>query len=201
MTFVGVDSRSPCRAPSRSTADRVAGAWHHSRPVVRRSMAAACATSVALVVSTRLTAVLTLATAIVGVLLATAALVDSHEHRLPNRLLAVAMVVALTGAVLSIDLSVVRDSLLGMTVAAGLMLLVRLIRGVGMGDVKMAGVVGASVGAVTNGLLGAATAIGIAAFAASGYGLIARRQRIALGPSLWLGWVSVFALVSIGWPS
>ena len=100
---------------------------------------------------------------------------------------------------MSIDFTVVRSALLGMAVAAGLMLLVRLARGVGMGDVKMASVVGASVGAVTNGLLAAPIAIAVAALAAATYGLMARRQRLAMGPSLWLGWASAFAFVSIGW--
>ena len=201
MTFIGVDSRSPCRAPVRSTADRVAAAWHHSQPIARRSMVAACATSVAVALLMQVTTVLAATTAAVGVLLAAAALVDSHERRLPNRLLAISLVVALVGAALSIDLAVVWSSLLGIAIAAGLMLVVRLSRGVGMGDVKMAGVVGASVGAGTGVALAASISIAIAALTAATYGLIARRQRIALGPSLWLGWVSAFALVSIGWLS
>ncbi len=200
MTFVGVDNRSPCRAPVRSTADRVTAAWHHSPPLARRSMTAACATSVALAFAAmRVTAVLALTTATVGVLLATAAFVDSHERRVPNRLLAVALVVALAGATQTNDLAIVRNSLLGLVIAVGLMLLVRLTRGVGMGDVKMAGVVGASVGAVASGLHAAPVAIAISAFAAATYGHVAGRQKIALGPSLWLGWASAFALVSIGW--
>ena len=201
MTFVGIDSRSPCRAPVRSTADRLVAAWHHSQPIARRSMVAASVTSVAVALSMHLTAVLAASTAAVGVLLAAAALVDSHERRLPNRLLIASLVVALAGAALSIELAVVRSSLLGMAVAGGLMLVVRLSRGVGMGDVKMASVVGASVGAGTGAALGAFISIAIAALAAATYGLIARRQRIALGPSLWLGWVSALALVSIGWLS
>ena len=144
---------------------------------------------------------LALTTATVGVLLAAAAFVDSHERRIPNRLLAAALVVALAGAAMTINLIIVRNSLLGMGVAVGLMLVVRLTRGVGMGDVKMAGVVGASAGANTNGLVAAPVAIGVGAFAAAIYGVVAHRQRIALGPSLWVGWVSVFALVSIGWLS
>lgn len=190
-------NRRPCRAPVRSTADRVVAAWRHSHPIARRSLLAACVTSVALAVSLRITAIVASSTAAVGVLLAAAALVDLHERRLPNRLLAAALASALGGALLTTDGAVVLDALLGMVIAGALMLCVRLTRGVGMGDVKMAAVVGASAGASTTSLLAPTTAIAIAALAASAYGLIAKRQRLPLGPSLWFGWVSAIALVSI----
>ena len=144
-------------------------------------------------------------TAAVGVVLALAALVDVHEHRLPNQLLATASLFVLGGVVLSRDALLLRNSLVGMTFGGGLMLLVRLSRGVGMGDVKMACIVGASAGAATSTLLVAPIAIAIAAFSAAVFGLLAKRRRLALGPSLWLGWAAATtlftALPSKGWLS
>jgi len=135
-------------------------------------------------------------TATVGVLLAIAAFVDAHERRLPNRLLAVALAVTLVGAVLSLAGVVVVEAVVGMVIAGALMLCVRLARGVGMGDVKMAVVVGASVGASTTTVLAAPTAIASAAFAAATYGFIANRRQLPLGPSLWFGWA--VTLVAFG---
>ena len=138
-------------------------------------------------------------TATVGVLLAGAAFVDSHERRLPNRLLAIALALALGGAVLSLTRAVILEAVVGMVIAGVLMLCVRLARGVGMGDVKMAAVVGASVGASTTTVLAAPIAIAIAAFTAATYGFIANRRRLPLGPSLWIGWA--VTLVATGWLS
>lgn len=189
----------------RSTSDRVIIAWSHSGPLARHLMVAACATSVALVVPVRSTPVVATATAAVGVLLAAAALVDSHERRLPNQLLTAAMITAFFGAILSTDAMVVRSAFLGMTIAGALMLLVRLTRGIGMGDVKMAAVVGASASAITTTSFAAPIAIAAAALAAATYGFITRRRRVAFGPSLWVGWASALVLVtalpSNGWLS
>lgn len=189
----------------RSTSDRVTIAWNHARPLARHLMVAACATSVALELPVRSSAAVACATAAVGVLLAAAALVDIHERRLPNQLLTAALAVALVGATLSTEVIVVRSALLGMIIAGALMLLVRVTRGVGMGDVKMAAVVGASVSASTTTLVAAPIAIAAAAFAAAMYGFITSRPRVALGPSLWVGWASALVLVtalpSNGWLS
>lgn len=198
-------SRRRCRVPVRSTPDRVAIAWRHSQPLTRHSMVAACATSVALVLPMQSPSVVAGTTATVGVLLAAAALVDVHERRLPNRLLALALLAAVGGAVLSTDVAIVRAALVGMVLAGALLLLAHLSRGVGMGDVKMAAVVGASTCAGTGKLLSAPVAIAMAAFAAAGYGFIANRRRVALGPALWFGWASALTLATVlnssGWLS
>ncbi len=196
--------RRPCRAPVRSTSDRVLAAWHHSCTFARHSLMAACATSVALGVSLRVSVIVACTTATVGALLATAAFVDAHERRLPNRILAMACSFALGGALLSIDSAVVLNALLGLIVAGGLMLCVRMTRGVGMGDVKMAAVVGASAGTCTTSLAAAAAAIAIAAFAGAAYGFVSDRRRVPFGPSLWFGWAATVALASLiptGWLS
>ncbi len=188
--------RRPCRAPVRSTADRVSVAWHHSHPLARHSLVAAFATSFALALSMRVPAIVAGTTAMVGALLAVAALVDAHQRRLPNRLLVTAMAFALGGAVLSFDGAVVVNAVLGMLVAGGLLLSVRLTRGIGMGDVKMAAVVGASAGASTTSMLAAPVAIAIAALAGAAYGSVTNRHRVPLGPSLWLGWAAILVVHS-----
>lgn len=138
-------------------------------------------------------------------MLALAALVDVHEYRLPNQLLATASLLLLGSVVLSRDALLMRDSLVGAILGGGLMLLVRLSRGVGMGDVKMACIVGASVGIAARTLFAAPIAIALAAFSAAVFGLLARRRRLALGPSLWFGWAAATtlfaALPSKGWLS
>ena len=185
------------RAEPATTADRVAAAWTDSHPVARRAVFAACVSAVAasLVVPAPTTVRWGIAAA--GVLLAVASLVDVHEHKLPNRLLLAALLAAACGAVASLDRDVIVASLVGMVLAGGLMLLVRLSRGVGMGDVKMAAVVGASTGGVA--LTAAPLAVAIAALVAGVYGLLAHRRRVPLGPALWLGWALALAFSAAGW--
>lgn len=189
--------RRTCRVAPRSTGERVTVAWHHARPLERHSLIAACITSIALVISLRPDAIVAGANAIVGVLLATAALVDTHERRLPNRLLVHAFGLSIFGSLVSFDGAVIAASFLGLILSGGLMLSVRLTRGVGMGDVKMAAVVGASVGASTASLFASAIAVAVAATAAAAYGLVANRKRVPLGPSLWFGWAATLALVAL----
>jgi prepilin signal peptidase PulO-like enzyme (type II secretory pathway) len=126
--------------------------------------------------------------------------VDAHEYRLPNGLLAAALLVSLSVPAVALDPNLLGDASLGMFLGGGLMLLVHLSHGVGIGDVKMAAAVGASLGGVSGlPVLAVPIAIAIAAFAAATYGLFAHRQRLAIGPSLWFGWASVLALTSLGW--
>lgn len=77
------------------------------------------------------------------------------------------------------------------------MLVVHLSRGVGLGDVKLAAVVGASCG--TSALAAAPLAIAVAAIAAAATGLLTRRTRLPLGPSLWAGWAVATAAAGAGW--
>jgi len=166
-------------------------------------LVAACATAVCL--GTTLPAPLPArwAAAVTGALLALAALVDLREHKLPNRLLGGALAVSgLGSSVVALgagQLEWVVRAFLGLLLAGGLMLLVRCTRGVGMGDVKMAGVVGASCGGVS--LVAAPLAIATAALLAAGYGLLARRTHLPLGPALWAGWATVMVAMAAGWLS
>lgn len=185
------------RAQPGHTSDRVIHAWSAAHMVTRRSVAAACLTAIAPAVllpgqiATRVALVAT------GVMLALAALVDVHEQKLPNRLLAVALMFTIAGALASLQLAVMVRCAAGLLLGGGLLLLVRLVRGVGMGDVKMAGVVGASVASFH--LLAAPAAIAVAAFSASAFAVATRRQRLVLGPALWLGWASTLLTLAMRW--
>jgi leader peptidase (prepilin peptidase)/N-methyltransferase len=179
------------------TAERVDRAWAAAHPVTRRAVVAAGATALALGSVAPAVAGVRLAISMTGLLLALAALVDVHEHRLPNRLLAAALIVSVAGAVATTNPRVVVATVLGVLAAGVPMLLVRLTRGIGMGDVKMAAVVGASTGAVS--LVAAPAAIALAAFTGGAYGVLARRRRIAMGPALWLGWAVALGAAAAGW--
>jgi leader peptidase (prepilin peptidase)/N-methyltransferase len=181
------------------TTDRVVVAWVEAHPVVRRAVLAATVTSGALGSALHMPHIMGWSVAVVGAVLAMAALVDMREHKLPNRLLGAAAVLTCIGVLSTASAAVMFSAVSGMVLAGGLMLLVRAIRGVGMGDVKMAAVVGASTGATA--LMAAPLAIAVAAFAAALYGLVARRQRLPLGPALWAGWALSLAAVAAGWLS
>ena len=101
------------------------------------------------------------------------------------------------GWVAALDGQLVARSIAGALVAGGALLIVHLGRGVGLGDVKMAAVVGAAAGMVA--FAAAPIAIVVAAVSASAYGALARRPSLALGPALWFGWAIAVASASAGW--
>ena len=187
------------RVAPAGTTDRVVAAWADAHPVTRRAVAAACVTSAALGSAVSAPTTVRWSIAVVGVVLAVAAMVDVQEHKLPNRLLLGALTSVTVGVLATSNVALAVSVALGMLLAGGLMLLVRLTRGVGMGDVKMAAVVGASVGAVE--LMAAPIAVAVAAFAAASFGVITRRQRLPLGPALWLGWAVALGACAAGWLS
>ena len=178
------------RTESFATLHRVARAWERTGVPARLGWCAAAAASVAIATGAGAPPLLT---ATVGVLLGTAALVDVAEHRLPNQLLLGAAVTAILAAVIRGDAA---PAVIGAVVAGGLLLAVRLVRGLGMGDVKMAAVIGAAV--APRALVAAPVAIAVAALAAGVTGLVSGRARRALGPALWLGW-AVALVVPMGW--
>ena len=187
------------RVAPAGTTDRVVAAWADAHPVTRRAVAAACVTSAALGSAVSASTTVRWSIAVVGVVLAVAAMVDVQEHKLPNRLLLGALASVSLGVMGASNVALAASATLGMLLGGGLMLLVRLTRGVGMGDVKMAAVVGASVGAVE--LMAAPIAVAVAAFAAASFGVISRRQRLPLGPALWLGWAVALGACAAGWLS
>ena len=132
-------------------------------------------------------------TAITGVALACAALVDVHEQRLPNALVALAALATAWGAAATGSLA---SAAVGAAIGGGLLLAVRLQRGLGMGDVKVGAVVGAVAGA--RAVVVAPVAIAVVAALASAWGLLTHRRQLPLGPALWVGWL-VAATVPKGW--
>ena len=187
------------RVTPACTTDRVFAAWAGAHTVLRRAVLAACVTSAALCSVVPAPTAVRFSIAAAGVVLAIAAMVDVREHKLPNRLLLGALAAVVAGVLMAAFVGVIVTATVGMLLGGGLMLLVYLTRGVGMGDVKMAGVVGASVGAVE--LRAVPVSIAVAAIVAATYGLVAHRQRVPLGPALWLGWAVSLAASAAGWMS
>lgn len=186
-------------AQPASTADRVAAAWADAHPLLRGTAIAAGATAAALSTAVPAPQSVRWGIVAVGAVLAAAATVDVAEHKLPNRLLVAALALAYTSVLAAADWALMVSAVSGLVIAGGLMLLVRLTRGIGMGDVKMAAVVGASVGAVN--VRAAPIAIAVAALAAATYGFLSHRTRLPLGPALWLGWGVSLAASAAGWLS
>jgi len=180
-------------AISDGVSARVRSAWRSAECVTRRAFAASLLTSVAFAGSLNVQVAMRLAVAVSGVCLAAAALVDIDEHRLPNRLIGLAALAGVCGALLGGEPSGVVGAAVGALVAGGAMLIVRLTRGVGMGDVKMAFAIGVALGPL--GFMAAPVAIGIAALSAALCGMATRRAQLPLGPSLWFGWAVVVATV------
>lgn len=128
---------------------------------------------------------------IVGALAAAAAVVDLVEERIPNTI--VQSIAAVVGLALVIDPSPF-VAVLASTASAGLpLLLVRLGRGIGMGDVKFAVVLGAA-GGLAHPLVGLVTVF-VAAAASGTFAVVTRRTRLALAPWLWGGFVVALTLV------
>jgi prepilin peptidase CpaA len=176
---------------------RLYTAWIEADSGVRRVALAAMTTSWLAAWALSSSASVRVAVGAVGSLLIAAAVVDVHERRLPNRLLLAGVLTALGGALLAGERRVVAAAVVGGIVAGASMLIVRLARGIGMGDVKAAVVVGTSAGSVA--LIAAPMAIAVTAFVAAVYGLLAHRARLPLGPSLWVGWAVALFGTSSGW--
>jgi leader peptidase (prepilin peptidase) / N-methyltransferase len=130
----------------------------------------------------------------VGLLLGVAANVDLLEHRIPNQLLTASAIVVLIVSSLSGG-EVLADVALGAALAFIPLAVVLLTRGVGMGDVKMAAVLGAA-GGLVHPLVGLATVF-LMALCSGIVGLTTRRQRLALGPWLWGAFIVASSVASI----
>lgn len=174
---------------------RVRRAWAAADPRSRRLCCAACLAAAALATAVPAAVAVRVGVAVTGQLLAAASLVDVHERKLPNRLLGAALLVATAGAAVA-GAAVVAGMWFGLLAAGVPMLLVRLARGIGMGDVKAAAVVGASTGSVSP--VAAPVAIAVAAFVGAAYGMVAGRRHVAMGPALWCGWAVALAGVAGG---
>ena len=131
-----------------------------------------------------------------GVVIAVASLVDVYERRLPNRLVLLALCCTVIPLLFGAPGDLLRVAS-GLVVGGGLLLAVRLRRGVGMGDVKLGGVIGGNAALVA--LPAAPVAVAVAAATAAGAGLVLRRSSLPLGPALWFGWAVAIATAGAGW--
>lgn len=128
-----------------------------------------------------------------------AVLVDLIEHRLPNRLVAMAALLGATALAASELLGGGRisptDGAVGAFSLAGPLVIAHLLApsSMGLGDIKAALVLGAALGLVDPMLALGALAVGSAGTAVTG--LVARRRTIAFGPGLFAGAVTMLLLV------
>jgi leader peptidase (prepilin peptidase) / N-methyltransferase len=195
----------PAQAPIPIT-DRITSAWRAASTL--RQVQALSGVALGGLVAWAATSIAPVATvvtlAIVSTLAGVAALVDLHEHRIPNVLLLIALgVVAIAAGVGGLRTST--DVVIGLFIAAVPLFVVRYGRGLAMGDVKFAAVLGAA-----GGLLHPFAGLVVVWFAALSSGLYAvvrHRSKLALGPWLWAGYVSAcglgVAVVQVGgqaWP-
>ncbi|MFM2072221.1 MAG: Type leader peptidase family [Actinomycetota bacterium] len=181
------DESHPGIAARISTAWRAASSSRRIQAISGAAfgcVVAAAATSVA-----PTTTVITLA--VVSTLAGLAALVDVHEHRIPNALMLIALCVVMIAAALS-GLRTSTDVVVGLLIAALPLFIVRYGHGLAIGDVKFAAVLGAA-----GGLLHPFAGLVVVWFAAASsgiYGVIRHRTKLALGPWLWAGYVGACAL-------
>jgi leader peptidase (prepilin peptidase)/N-methyltransferase len=179
------------------TTVRLIAAWHATKPVRRRqaALAGVASLAVAALTATTVNTVSAVVIGVVGLLAGAAAIVDLHEHRIPNRLLSLALGAVAIGALLGtlfINGQIAGEVLVGLLVAAGPLLIVRYGHGLAMGDVKMAGVLGAA-GGLIHPVVGLITVF-VAALGSGVFALVHNRKRLALGPWLWAGFGTACAM-------
>ena len=174
--------------------DRVIAAWRARASTPARSCAVllvfAAAASALSAAASRCAPTTAAALGITLTLGGAAALVDLHEHRLPNRLLGAALASTCLAAMVATTDGTDRGlgaAAAGLLLGGGPLLVVRIRRGLGMGDVKLGAVLGAS-GGLVHPFVAPATTF-VAALAAGCAGALLHRQRVALGPWWWGAWV------------
>lgn len=118
------------------------------------------------------------------VVLVFAALVDVVEHRLPNVLVAIAVVPVGLALLAAGSADLARSAAVGAAVIGGPLFITHLVTpaGMGFGDVKAGAVLGAAVGVVDTQVALLALVLGLAGAAA--WGLARGARSIALGPGL-----------------
>lgn len=126
------------------------------------------------------------ALAVVGLLAGAAAVVDVHERRLPNRLLGTALLVVVAAAALDGTWTLV-DVLVSLCMAALPLWVVRYGKGLALGDVKFAAVLGAATGLVHP--FAGVLVVWVAALAGGLFAVRTGRRRLAFGPWLWAGYL------------
>jgi leader peptidase (prepilin peptidase)/N-methyltransferase len=170
-----------------STIRAIEAAWRGS-PAVTRGVTAAAVAACAVVVVWWLPVTARVLGTVAGLLvLVAAALVDVAEHRLPNRIVATALVPVLVTLVAAWSGDVGRSALVGAALVGGPLLLTHLASpsGMGFGDVKAGAVLGAAVGLVDARLALFGLVAGLAIGAT--WGLARRARSVPLGPALVAG--------------
>lgn len=172
------------------TSRRLAEAWRATRTHRRRQaiVAALVTIGIAAFATTAVPTASAITIGVVGLLAGAIAIVDLHEHRIPNRLLVIALVAVVVGAAASAVVTsglLVGEVVVGLLVAAFPLFAVRYGHGLAIGDVKMAGVLGAA-GGLIHPVVGLLTVF-VAALASGVFALVRHRNRLALGPWLWAG--------------
>mgnify|MGYP001378386752 CR=1 FL=1 len=173
--------------------DRIGVAWRALSPRRRTVVAGgiAGAVGIALAAAREVPVASAIALGVVGVLAAGAAVVDVHEHRIPNRLLQAALAVVVVAAALG-GWRTVGDVVVGLLIGSVPLFVVRYDKGLGLGDVKFAAVLGAAGGLVHPGI--GLVAVWAAALASGVFALRTDRMRLALAPWLWAGFVGACAV-------
>ena len=193
LDTMGRDGSS--RSGAGSASRTVRSAVEASSPL---ALGIASAAVVAAICSS-LSSLVPLAATIPVALLVAPALIDVLDRRLPNRMVAVAALIGIAAAAVTvivggeIDL---RGAAIGAATFAGPLLVMHLVApaSMGFGDVKVACVLGAAVGIVHPfyGLLALAAGSLLGAVA----GLVRRRRTIAFGPALVAGTVIALLLAA-----
>lgn len=184
----GAPQGGPAPAPE-PTWRRVGRAWSHLG--AQRRFLAFTGTAAALGCGLAATAVAPVTSAIaitlVGILAGAAAVVDVHEHRLPNRLLSLSLAIVAIAAAIDGVWTLV-DVVVGLAMAALPLWAVRYGKGLALGDVKFAAVLGAATGLVHP--FAGVVVVWVAALAGGVFALRTGRRRLAFGPWLWAGYLT-----------
>ena len=168
----------------RSATGRVVHAWGHSSPSVRFATVAGAGVGIACAATDRVSAAAGLSAAV----LVAAALVDLRERRLPNRTVALALLifvgVGIVESAVSSSPPSFRAAALGSAAFATPVLALHLAspRSMGFGDVKLSAVLGTLLGSVDWRLALWALAIGSGGSAVTA--LATNRSTVAFGPGL-----------------
>ncbi|MGE0141497.1 MAG: prepilin peptidase [Ilumatobacteraceae bacterium] len=172
------------------TTSRLIAAWRGIKPVRRLQALAALLASlgIAALATIAVPTASAIVIGIVGLLAGAVAVVDLHEHHIPNRLLMLGVVAVTIGATIGSIVSderIAGEVLIGLLVAAFPLFAIRYGHGLAMGDIKMAAVLGAA-GGLIHPFVGLGTVF-VAALSSGVFALVHNRTRLALGPWLWAG--------------
>jgi leader peptidase (prepilin peptidase)/N-methyltransferase len=167
-------------------------AWRAAKPIRRRQAigAALASIGIAAFATTAVPTAIAIVIGVVGLLAGAIAIIDLHEHRIPNRLLTLSLVAVVAGATIGSFVTsghdhLVGEVIIGLLVAAFPLFAIRYGHGLAMGDVKMAAVLGAA-GGLIHPVVGLITVF-VAALSSGVFALAHNRNRLALGPWLWAG--------------